>query len=168
MRGARLRLCVCVITACSDVASALPESSIAVVAGGTIRVSALSPTLVRVEGVREDAGLTGFEDRPTFMVVNRSWGGVPVTVMEDDTYTTVATAYYAIRITKAPPPPPPGPAAACSVLEGAGLNGFQRSPTYCNGTVVVDVGGCCKACAEDRACVAYMFVRSKSPPLSNR
>ena len=37
---------------------------------GEMRVQALSPTLLRVE----PKGPRGFEDRPTFMVVNRSSG----------------------------------------------------------------------------------------------
>jgi len=45
---------------------------------GPIRVQALSPTLVRLEG----QGPRGFEDRPTFHVVERSWPGARL-VRED-------------------------------------------------------------------------------------
>jgi hypothetical protein len=47
---------------------------------GQVRVQALSQTLVRVE-VR---GPAGFEDRPTFNVVERSWPGVEVVTVPGD------------------------------------------------------------------------------------
>lgn len=137
----------------------------AVVLDGTIRVQALSPTLVRVEGVRSDAnhGKKPFEDRPTFMCVNRTLGnqvGPAVTVTESEQYITVSTEYYAVRITKAAPPPPPPPPPnneSCTHLVGVGFTGFQRSPRYCNGTIVQDVGACCRACSEDSGCAGFMY-----------
>lgn len=58
---------------------------------GELRVQLLSPTVVRLE-VR---GPNGFEDRPTFTVVERDWPGVPFTVKGDrivtERFTVVTT-----------------------------------------------------------------------------
>lgn len=62
---------------------------------GDVRVQALSPTLVRVE----PKGPHGFEDRKTFMVVNRSMGGVPVSKREVGNGTTnISTAYFSVLL----------------------------------------------------------------------
>jgi hypothetical protein len=45
---------------------------------GNVRVEALSPNLIRVEL----KGPEGFEDRPTFHVVERNWAGVPLQRVE--------------------------------------------------------------------------------------
>lgn len=52
---------------------------------GAIRVSALSPTLVRLE----ERGPRGFEDRVTFNIVNRDWPGVPLARTESDGVVTL-------------------------------------------------------------------------------
>ncbi len=66
---------------------------------GDIRVQLLSSSLIRLEW----KGPEGFEDRPTFHIVNRDWTGFVVktatlTTNTDATGTTVATADFVIRI----------------------------------------------------------------------
>mmetsp|Transcript_4775 Transcript_4775/g.10527 ORF Transcript_4775/g.10527 Transcript_4775/m.10527 type:complete len:818 (+) Transcript_4775:39-2492(+) len=62
---------------------------------GTLRVQALSPTLLRVE----PRGPHGFEDRPTFAILNRSFPGIRIwKETEDDSGVELATDYYRIRL----------------------------------------------------------------------
>ena len=75
--------------------AAVPASSTRIV--GNLRIQTLSPTLVRVEA----KGISGFEDRETFMVVNRSMNtGVPITgtkVVADGS-THLTTAHYTVVV----------------------------------------------------------------------
>lgn len=77
-------------------AVALPATSQRTV--GRLRIQTLSPTLVRVEA----QGSAGFEDRETFMVVNRSFPGVPITgtKVAADGSTHMTTAYYTVVVPK--------------------------------------------------------------------
>ena len=63
---------------------------------GKVRVQLLSPKLVRLE----ERGKMGFEDRNTFLVVERKWSGVGVkftTEKEGDT-TIIKTPFYEVRV----------------------------------------------------------------------
>lgn len=79
---------------------------------GNVRVQALSDTLVRIE----PKGPKGFENRTTFMVIDRdSWAGIKITkeasvkVGDATIITTLATASYKVILTQGPPTPPPPP-----------------------------------------------------------
>lgn len=63
---------------------------------GNVRVQPLSPTLVRIE----EKGPLGFEDRETFLVVERDWPGLPFAVDEDGDTVTVTPnpRHYQVRI----------------------------------------------------------------------
>lgn len=68
---------------------------------GSVRVQALSPRLLRVE----QKGPMGFEDRSSFMVVNRSaFTGVPVWEQsKGNGSTSLGTAYYEIEVSNTSP-----------------------------------------------------------------
>ena len=68
----------------------------ATVLSGAVRVQALSPQLLRVEPV----GPAGFEDRPTFMVTNRSaLAGVPITLLNESRGEAfLASAHWVVRV----------------------------------------------------------------------
>ena len=62
---------------------------------GQVRVQALSPTLVRVEV----KGPLGFEDRNTFMAVNRSFSGIPIWKESSGPIETVlSTDHYKVHL----------------------------------------------------------------------
>ena len=65
---------------------------------GNLRVQTLSPTLIRVE----PKGPMGFEDRPTFMVVDRSWIGVPILSQGNSSsspgWVEIKTANYSVLV----------------------------------------------------------------------
>ena len=73
-----------------------PAACEAIVLSGAVRVQALSTRLLRVEPV----GPAGFEDRPTFLVTNRSaLAGVPLAIInESRSDVFLATADYIIRV----------------------------------------------------------------------
>ena len=85
-------LLLCCSAAAAAVADALCASC-EVVARGT-RVQALSPTLLRVE----PKGPQGFEGRSTFIVVNRTFTGVPASTRETAGGTNISTAYYSVLL----------------------------------------------------------------------
>jgi hypothetical protein len=66
---------------------------------GNLRIQTLSSTLIRVE----PKGPMGFENRPTFMVVDRSFIGVPI-LSKTNTSNGVAitTAYYSVLVKAEP------------------------------------------------------------------
>jgi hypothetical protein len=61
--------------------------------GQRFRVQALSQTMVRVEA----EGHEGWEDRPTFLAQNRSWGGAAV-VLRNQSATRAAGERYAVEV----------------------------------------------------------------------
>lgn len=79
--------------ACNRAGSGSPSSVVV----GEIRVTAISPTLVRLE----QKGPQGFEDRATFNVVNRSGPGAALTRTEDETHVLLSTAQWKVRIPRA-------------------------------------------------------------------
>lgn len=85
----------------ATVLSGARSSSEATVLSGAVRVQALSPRLLRVEPV----GPTGFEDRPTFLVTNRSaLAGVALAVVnESRSEAVLATAHWVVRVLAASP-----------------------------------------------------------------
>ena len=92
-----LRALAVAVGAVAVARAAVPPSSTRVV--GNLRIQTLSPTLVRVEA----KGSAGFEDRETFMVVNRSMNtGVPITAakVQADGSTHLTTAHYTVVVPK--------------------------------------------------------------------
>lgn len=67
--------------------------------GDTIRVQALSPTLVRIES-RDKKRTGGFVDQPTFAVVERRWPGAAL-VKDDKTGRIIFAGKYQIDVTQA-------------------------------------------------------------------
>ena len=63
---------------------------------GDLRVQTLTPTLIRVE----PKGSMGFEDRSTFMVVDRSFMGVPILKVQSNEAngTTITTEHYTVVV----------------------------------------------------------------------
>ncbi|HTI99549.1 MAG TPA: TIM-barrel domain-containing protein, partial [Dongiaceae bacterium] len=61
---------------------------------GTVRIQCLSDSLARLE-VR---GAEGFEDRPTFHVVNRDWPGTTVTTNASAAEVVVRTPNYSVHV----------------------------------------------------------------------
>lgn len=79
---------LCIVFAASVLAD-IPSVTV-----GNTRIQALSPTLLRVE----PKGPMGFEDRSTFMVVDRSFPGTPITA----TATGGKTATWEVSVTGSP------------------------------------------------------------------
>jgi hypothetical protein len=148
------------------VAAALPPASVHMV--GTVRVQALSPTLVRVE----DKGPKGFEDARTFTVVGReTFDGVPITAAKKlpSGATQLTTAHYTIVVTPAPdtaPLPGESPAAAgsppkenstCATVrpdtDGSGLSERIRHEPLRKG---LSQPACCAACDAEAECTAWV------------
>merc|ERR1719188_575993 len=67
---------------------------------GDVRVQALSPGLVRIE----PRGPKGFEDRPTFMVVNRTFPGVSAVLKDSADGKVVRTEHYDVVLRGSDPP----------------------------------------------------------------
>ncbi len=61
---------------------------------GDIRVEALSPTLVRIE----KKGPLGFEDRPTFHVVERKWPGIPLKRAQEGNVVVLSTGKWMVIV----------------------------------------------------------------------
>ena len=143
-----------VALAVAIISPALAATSVTV---GRVRVSALSPTLLRIE----PKGPRGFEDRTTFVAVNRSaFGGIPVTARGS----TVKTAHWTLQLTEAPrPPAPPGPAPICTAMLNTDLTGTARisackeSAASCL-PIPATQAQCCGACVQKKnGCVAWIF-----------
>ena len=62
-----------------------------------LRISILTPTLVRIE----EKGPKGFEDRNTFLVVERSWPGAVFKVAETGGETRIRSDRFEVRVAKA-------------------------------------------------------------------
>ena len=91
--GAYPLLRLTVLAGSLAVAGALCPACETVVGG--LRVQALSPTLVRVE----PKGPRGFEDRATFVAVNRSFGGVAIVSAHTTANgTNVSTSHYSVLV----------------------------------------------------------------------
>lgn len=72
--------------------SSLPAANSVVT--GTVRVQMLSPSLVRLE----TAGTEGFEDRTTFHIRNRNWGGAAFTSNLISGQIVINTANYTVHV----------------------------------------------------------------------
>ena len=125
---------------------------------GNVRVTALSPSLVRIE----PRGPTGFEDRTTFNVVGRSSQRPSTTITELNSSkaggTWLATSSYLVHLptstTSGGGVPPPQP--KCSIDADTDQHGGTRSAVYPNGMKVATTAACCAACVADTTCVAFV------------
>jgi hypothetical protein len=133
------------------------SSSVIVV--GDVRVSALSPTLVRVEA----KGPKGYEDRSTMNVVGRGdFEGLSIrTLNTSDVGTWLATSAYHVFVPAAASPPPPSEVCADAQPHTDSLPGMRRSPTYPNGTHVASSAQCCTLCTADAKCEAWVAATPK-------
>jgi hypothetical protein len=136
------------------VAWAQASASSSQVIVGNVRITALTPRLMRVE----PKGPNGFEDRPTFMAANRVFPGVPILSVQDTSNgTLVTTAFYTILVSQH------APKAGCgAAMPSTDVSGANRTPSYPNGTVVPDDDGasCCAACQQDADCRAWYSSQS--------
>eukprot|EP00729_Bicosta_minor_P014065 gene14065-5516_t len=143
-----------VLSAAAALAPVQADSSITV---GDIRVTALSSTLVRVE----PKGPKGFEDRTTFMVVDReSFAGIPISKKsETATSTTLSTASYDVVLTKvgsSPPSPPPMPTCAAPMV-GMDAGSATRAAKSPEGYKASSQTDCCAKCSSDPSCIATIY-----------
>ena len=63
---------------------------------GSIRISLLSSSLLRIE----EKGSHGFEDRPTFLVINRDWPSVTYDINCKDNFCEIKTGGYMVLVEK--------------------------------------------------------------------
>jgi hypothetical protein len=133
---------------------ALPDSSQTII--GDVRIQTLSETLARVE-VR---GPRGFEDRNTFMAVNRSaFAGVPIikTYADQDGNTRVQTDHYTLVLanqTKAVPQSPNKD--TCGNIH-AGIDAAKGSKRIAGGQISATQAECCAACNKANTCIAWVL-----------
>ena len=148
-------LAVALLAAAATVALAAPSPSPSTIVVGHTRVSALSPTLVRIEPI----GPQGYENRSTFNVVGRESfqaTGLPIRVLRTSAAGTwLATSAYHVFI----PAGSAAPDAACGAAPLAGTDALKptRSPTYPQGAYAGDARACCDLCAADSDCAAWTF-----------
>jgi len=120
---------------------------------GTVRIQALSPRLLRVE----PKGPMGFEDRSTFMVVNRDFDGVPIKRKEvRGDGTLLETEHYSVLLRVGGI----NPLETCDApAESTGVAGGVQTVRYNNqrGTHVSKREDCCTVCEEDPTCMAWVF-----------
>eukprot|EP01045_Picozoa_sp_COSAG04_P026959 COSAG04_NODE_3850_length_2475_cov_14.757576_3_plen_160_part_01 len=99
---ASLLLAFASAAAASAAATAPPDASTVVLTqpdGQRVRVHALSATMVRVEA----EGPKSWEDRPTFLVQNRSFGGAAPVALRKQSATRAASAHWAVEVGLADP-----------------------------------------------------------------
>lgn len=128
------------------------------------RVQALSATLVRVE-VQGPSG--AFEDRPTFLAVNRSWPGLTVKASGDPHHVTVTSVNYTITFDFTPKEATdvsPVGKNSCTVREkgrdavcGASKCIWSRTPQYPDGNMTENADACCNLCNADINCKFWVW-----------
>lgn len=110
----------------------------------------------------EPEGPQGFEDRTTFMVVNRNFTGIPMTQSGNDTHAIFTTAYYTVVVTQpASPPPSPIPPSMCTALSNTDVDSGDRIPT-CQNMANPCLSGvtqneCCGNCTVGNECTAWIY-----------
>ena len=126
---------------------------------GNTRVTALSPTLLRVE----PRGPLGFEDQTTFMVVNRSsFGGIPIAkANESAAGTLLSTAHFDVLLKTGSTPPPPAPGCGSASQTGTDVSSPVRSSNFRGGASAADGAACCKLCESDATCTAWVHATAK-------
>ena len=138
------------------VASSSAATSIVV---GDLRVTALSPKLVRIE----PKGPMGFEDRTTFTIAgNRSkFSGIDITKANTTAAGVwLATAAYDVLIPSTTPPPTPARTCSDGAKQNTDVSAPQYSQQFGNGARAADRAACCALCESDSTCIAYVFAGS--------
>ena len=138
---------------CSTGFSAPRTSSVTV---GDVRVTAISPTVVRVE----PKGPQGFEDRTTFTVVDRDMSkGLDITQKTTSDGTLLTTAHYSVLLNpRSPAPTCAAPGESKDVTDlGTGI----RSLKYPDGLAAADRNACCAACEGDDSCIAWVHEEAR-------
>ena len=143
------------VTLSLAVAAVQAASSVIV---GDVRVTAISPVLVRVE----PKGPNGYEDRSTFMVVERDMSkALEITQKKTSEGTLLLTDSYGVLLSDGAPSTP-----TCSAPRGSTdveQSGIVRADKYPAGLHATDRDACCKACESDDSCVAWVH----EPPGGN-
>jgi len=128
-----------------------------------VRVQALSPTLLRVE----PQGPEGFEDRTTFMVVERDWPGIPIKAMlKVPGGTLLKTAFYSILVREGTT----RPKHTCATpAESTDAVGGVRSVKFNNavGAYAISREACCNLCEQDVTCTAWVYQPVNTPGSKN-
>eukprot|EP00928_Gymnodinium_smaydae_P034068 TRINITY_DN24225_c0_g1_i1.p1 TRINITY_DN24225_c0_g1~~TRINITY_DN24225_c0_g1_i1.p1 ORF type:complete len:880 (-),score=38.86 TRINITY_DN24225_c0_g1_i1:6-2645(-) len=124
---------------------------------GNVRIQALSPTLVRVE----PRGPLGFEDRTTFMVVNRDFEGIAILGQKNTSDgILIETPYYSVLLRARAMDPLK---ADCDKpLQATGASGGVHTSAFRdkNFEHVASRAQCCDICEHDPGCMAWVFETS--------
>jgi hypothetical protein len=119
---------------------------------GDLRVQALSPTLVRIE----PKGPNGFENRTSFMVVNRAFTGIPIKKLSTTAAgTLLGTDHYQVLLKSAE-----APGAKCQFTANMDASAPIRAAKFPNGATAKDSGDCCSMCDSDSSCTAWIYAGS--------
>lgn len=131
----------------ANTASALAPGSEVTVNG--VRLQALSPTLLRVE----PQGPKGFEDRSTFMVVNRSHPGAPLSLLSSTKASaTLQFGDFTVAIDAK------GEAPGCAdPMKDTDIEGAVHSPNHPAAVPVKGNGECCALCEADELCSGWVL-----------
>lgn len=124
---------------------------------GDIRITALSPTLLRMER----RGPKGFEDRPTINVVGRNkFNDAAIeTLNHSSSGTWLAAPGYHVFVPA--PLPAPVPAPKCELAsfhQDTDCAGGHRASNFPNGTAADSAQKCCEVCSDDSECVAWTYI----------
>jgi len=129
-----------------------------VVTQGMLRVTMLSPSLVRVEAGANASGGNGFvfDDRATLSVVNRRLPVPAYSVTRlNASAVRVDTAVLSVTLVSGGAG---GAKDTCAgAVVGADAASPARSPSYPNGTRATSSAACCALCNADPACSAWVF-----------
>jgi len=104
----------------------------------------------------------GFEDRPTFMVTQRNFSGIPLSQSGNDTYAVFTTAFYVVTVIQKPAVPTPAPTTnMCSALSGMDVTDGERISTcriYSKPCLAgVSQSECCGNCTQIGECSAWIY-----------
>jgi hypothetical protein len=135
------------------------HEGVAQVGGMNVRVQALSASLVRIE----PQGPRGFESNTTFMVVNRSFVGLPMSQTGNATHAVFTTAYYVVVLTQSPAPP--SPPSMCSAHTNNDITNGARVPSCLNKEPClsgVTQDQCCGNCSSStEGCSVWIYQPSQ-------
>ena len=135
----------------------------AVITQGPLRLTVLTPGLVRLElGGNSSGGGVTWDDRATLSVVNRR---TPVPSLKvtriNATATRVDTAVLSVTLVGSGSGP--GSKSTCTApMENMDAGAPSRSPTYPNGTTAATIADCCALCDADAHCWATVYATDGS------
>eukprot|EP00038_Savillea_parva_P031202 m.83735 g.83735 ORF g.83735 m.83735 type:complete len:895 (+) comp9559_c0_seq1:81-2765(+) len=136
-------------------AAPAPSSTLTI---GNYRFTGLSETLLRVE----PKGPMGFEDRTTFMVVNRTvFSGVPLTNEGTSNGNTIVSSPF-YKIILGPTTAPVTPPSCNHPMTGMDAIAPTRAKNFFGGVKVTNRQGCCTACESDSSCTVWVYAGTDS------